>query len=69
MGKNASGHCLNLGSAHEFQQPEGVRTSLALHLYGLVGGKNSAGVRIIICFPSLEKRIMRSPLFANLTLL
>ncbi len=34
MAGKTSGHCLNFGSEHEFQHPEGVNTSLALHLGG-----------------------------------
>ena len=35
MAGKTSGHYLNFGSEHEFQHPEGVNTSLALHNGGL----------------------------------
>ena len=33
MVMNASGHFLNLGSAHEFQQPDGVRYQLGPQIF------------------------------------
>ncbi len=64
-----SGHFLNFGSEHEFQHPEGVSTSLALHPEGLIGGLIGGfggrmiptAVRVRVYLPELEKRIILPP--------
>jgi hypothetical protein len=65
MAGNTSGHCLNFGSEHEFQHPEGVRTSLALHPEGLVGGFGGrmipTAVRVSVYLPEPEKRTILPP--------
>jgi hypothetical protein len=69
MARKTSGHCLNFGSEHEFQHPEGVRTSLALHTEGMVGGLVGGlggrmiptAVRVIVYLPELEKRTILPP--------
>jgi hypothetical protein len=55
MAGKKSGHCLNFGSEHEFQHPEGVNTSLALHTRGggvTGGGGYTGGGGILTHFPS-----------------
>ena len=44
MAEKTAGHFLNLGSEHELQHPEGVRTSPAWHFEALTGGIISGSV-------------------------